>query len=505
MRFTKRSISIAFAILTVSLLLPAVISCGDNSKNDGNNIADEEINLQPEDKTEQTSDNPRANTPDLLPGDLDFGGETLRILMRDEERYRDEIFVENEIGEIVNDAIFRRNLTVEERLNMKFDYVFCPQANFNKTIQNSVGAGGDDYDLIAGFAYYIPPLSLEGIFLNWNNMPHITLSQPWWGADCVKELNIGGKLYFVTGDLSLDWIQSMYVYYFNKKMAQQYSVLNLYELVLEGKWTFSKFAEIAKSIREDLNGDGVYDQNDRYGYVAWEFANVDGYFAAFDQPITAPGSGGLPEFIVNTPRTANIIDMVRDIMYNSGMIYYNSSDKDTVVPHMFIEGRNLFYYSELYDSGTIFKSMESDFGILPCPKYDEAQKEYRTVAHDVYSLFCVPVTCTRRELTGAATEAMAAESYRKVTPMYFETALKVKYTRDEESSQMLDIILQGATFNFGVVYSGAVSDVGYIMRDLLLFGSKNISFSAYWEKNENRFQKALDKVLDKFSALSAEG
>jgi hypothetical protein len=171
---------------------------------------------------------------------------------------------------------------------------------------------------------------------------------------------------------------------------------------------------------------------------------------------------------------------------------------------MFMSGKNLFYYSELYESGTTFKSMEGDFGILPCPKFDENQKEYRTVAHDTYSLFCIPITCSRRELVGAAAEAMAAESYRKVTPAYFETALKVKYTRDEESSQMLDIILRGATFNFGVVYSGAIDNVGYIMRDLLLFNDKNKSFAAYWEKREEKYQRELDKVIDKFSNLSGE-
>ena len=496
---------IIFLVLISLFAAILFMSCNaDDGRRENNTGTGEEIDSQTDAEIINDSDGGRETMPDSLPDNLDFNGQALRILMRDEARYRDEIFAESEIGEIVNDAVFHRNLSVEERLNMTLEYVFSPQGNFNRAVQNSAGAGSDDYDLVAGFAYYIPPLALEGILLNWNNMPHVDLSQPWWAADCIKELNIGGKLYFITGDLSLDWVQSMYVYYFNKQMAQEYSLPDFYRLVLDGKWTFSKFAEIAVSICEDLNGDGIYDENDKFGYVAWEFANVDGYFAAFDQPITAFYGDGLPEYVVNTQRTANIIDMVRDLMYNSGQIYYNKSDKDTVVPGMFMEGRNLFYYSVLYDSGTIFKPMESDFGILPPPKYDENQPQYNTVAHDVYSLFCVPITCSRRELTGAASEAMAAESYRKVTPMYFETALKVKYTRDEESSQMLDIILQGATFNFGVVYSSAIANVGYIMRDLLLFGDRNKSFAAYWERNENKFQNALEKVIDKFSELSGE-
>jgi hypothetical protein len=171
---------------------------------------------------------------------------------------------------------------------------------------------------------------------------------------------------------------------------------------------------------------------------------------------------------------------------------------------MFMNEQNMFYYSILYESGTTFNSMEDDYGILPCPKYDESQADYKTVAHDMYSLFCVPITCTRTELAGAAAEAMAAESYRTVTPTYFETALKVKYARDEETSQMLDIALNGVTFNFGVVYSSALSNVGYIMRDLLLFNDVNKSFSAYWEQRESGYQNALNRVTDQFVDLTGD-
>lgn len=488
-------------LLVFILVIPIIISCAaDDDNTDNISLVTDDNDSSSENKTgENTDETGRENITDTLPNDLDFGGDVMRIMLRDDEpMYIDEIYAESESGEIVSDAVFRRNMYVEERLNMNFEYVQIPQSGFNQNIRNSVQSGSDDYDLIAGFAYYIPPLSIEGLLLNWRNIPYIDLNQPWWSNDCVEELTIHDKLYYITGDLSLVWVQSLYVYYFNKQMAQDFSLPDMYQLVLDGEWTWNKFSEISKSILNDLNGDGIFDENDQYGYAAWEFANVDGYFAAFDQPITAKNADGVPEFVVDTERTANIIDMIRDIMHGYGM-YYNKADKSTVIPNMFMSGRNLFYYHALYESGTTFRNMEGDYGILPCPKYDETQAEYKTVAHDIYSLFCIPITCVKQELVGAATEAMAAESYRKVTPAYFETALKLKYSRDEETSQMLDIILNGATFNFGVVYSNAIDNVGYIMRDLLLFNDRDKNFTTYWEKRREKFETMLNDVIEKLS------
>ena len=58
-------------------------------------------------------------------------------------------------------------------------------------------------------------------------------------------------------------------------------------------------------------------------------------------------------------------------------------------------------------------------------------------SHDILA---VPITATNLERTGIITEALSAESYKRVIPAYYETALKTKYARDDESVQMLDMI-----------------------------------------------------------------
>ena len=73
--------------------------------------------------------------------------------------------------------------------------------------------------------------------------------------------------------------------------------------------------------------------------------------------------------------------------------------------------------------------METDFGIIPYPLYDENQEDYHTQVADCSTMFALPADCRDTSFAGAVLEAIAAESYRSVTPAYFEVALNEKYTR----------------------------------------------------------------------------
>jgi hypothetical protein len=145
------------------------------------------------------------------------------------------------------------------------------------------------------------------------------------------------------------------------------------------------------------------------------------------------------------------------------------------------------------------RAMNGDYGIIPYPKWDKDQPDYYTASQNSYSLFCIPVTCSKIDAVGAAAEAMCAESYRKVTPAYYEIALKKKYSRDDETSQMLDLIRSGLTFDFGIINSVNVLDIQHIFRELMT--DRKTDFISRYEKSERAWQKALDKLLDKYQDL----
>ena len=83
----------------------------------------------------------------------------------------------------------------------------------------------------------------------------------------------------------------------------------------------------------------------------------------------------------------------------------------------FYEGRALFYDSTLNAAETL-RDMNDDFGIVPTPKFDEAQSDYRSFVNGASSMVCVPATVTKtenREFVSIVIEGLASEAYRTVT------------------------------------------------------------------------------------------
>ena len=149
--------------------------------------------------------------------------------------------------------------------------------------------------------------------------------------------------------------------------------------------------------------------------------------------------------------------------------------------------------------------MTSDYGIIPYPKFDEAQEQYLTRIQDAVALVCVPITLfdEKTEAVGAALEALAAESYRNVTAVYFEVAMKVKYSRDDISSQMLDIVRGGAYLNFASIYNESIGNPWFVMRTLMGAKKKDFRFmvrdktSLLYRRNWRRSRKVSVRYLKK--------
>jgi len=251
----KRIISAVLCALMIAGIALMYASCSDSKKQneDGSESMSE---------NNEAGENARAGVPDNVPSGLKFSGETFTILSRDESQFifGYEMGVETETGDVVNDAIYRRNQTVEERFDIDIKTIKIPgiwghETSFNNTIRNSVRAGDNEYDLIAGFAVMMPPLAADGMFMNWKNVPYIDHSAPWWIEKLADEMTVDGKLYFISGDLSLSMISNMMVFYFNKKVQNDFGIEDLYQTVLDGKWTIDRLSDICKDVYVDLNGD----------------------------------------------------------------------------------------------------------------------------------------------------------------------------------------------------------------------------------------------------------
>jgi len=185
-------------------------------------------------------------------------------------------------------------------------------------------------------------------------------------------------------------------------------------------------------------------------------------------------------------RTIDMLSRFSVLAYDRSLAYSTYHSPDTI-EEMFANDQVLFYSRYLCIIKK-YRDMETDFGILPYPKYDEAQKDYySSVSPYGCSFVCVPVVVENPEMTGAVLEYMACESRDIVTPAYYDVTLQGKILRDEESTEMLDIILSSRVFDLGWYY-----EIGGYHVDLLkLFYNSSLDFVSMYEKNK---AKALEEI-----------
>ena len=166
----------------------------------------------------------------------------------------------------------------------------------------------------------------------------------------------------------------------------------------------------------------------------------------------------------------------------------------------YLEGTSLFIAGRLMNADYL-RDMKDPYGIVPMPKLDEAQKDYIGLVHDATPLYGIPVTKTDIEMPCAVLEAMAAQNYRTVTPVYYEVALKVKYAHDEESGQVIDIIHAGMMTDFVYANNGSMggTNLGTIGRSIL-----SSSGGSYMSTYDGKKRAAEAAIADMFAAAKEE-
>ena len=300
--------------------------------------------------------------------------------------------------------------------------------------------------------------------------------KPWWPDSLIKEATCGGKLYFCSGDISTYMIYYMYATFFNKDLAESYGIESPYQMVRNGSWTLDKMIEICSGVYNDLNGDGKKGIDDQFGFTTQRIF-TDNFFFASGLRTTIPGDEGLPvlspEF--GGEKTQALVEKLVSAFKMEGL--YNHDDSGTAhIP--FAEGRAVFLMHEVQTAEIRLRTSDINYGIIPSPKYDEAQSDYYGVTSFPYTLYGIPIDAPDPQQSGIVLEALASESYRTVSPALFETALKVKYASDEDMSEMYDIIRRNNVFDIGFEKDGAANIRPYICPCGHSVFEKNIVYSS---------------------------
>lgn len=439
----KMNLRVQALILSALMAASALSACGSDAPD-----ADTTTSVTESPNTDVTPESPYAELEVR-----DLGGKDVNVLIRSEWAY--EFMVEEENGDLINDAIYKRNAAIEERYNCNLNFIdqagnWSNNANFKNAIHNSVMAGDGAYDFIAGYQACLPYNIVQGDMMNLLLLPHLTLDAPWWSREGLDALTVNDRCFMVGGDIGVSLLEGIFCMFYNKSLAEDHKVEDLYQLVRDKKWTHDKFMSVIKDTSMDMDGDSKMTKSDSFGFIAHD-TYIRPYLVTYDTPTLDYDDDGELKVIWNNEHTVSVVESLFS-MVDSPDVLFIPDEPRTLVEDIFKENRSLIVPSALGTS-SLLRDMESDFGILPYPMYDESQGEYYTTTLNEVTMISVPITAPDPDKSALIIEAMCRESSDTVATAFYDIALQGKYARDEESLEMIGIIRDSLTFDVGWINS----------------------------------------------------
>ncbi len=475
------------SLLLASLLL---VSCGSaTTETTTADTAETAVESYPE-ETKLTADIP----------DVRYDGYTFTYLTGDPYVSHFRLITEL-TGEPLSDAAFNRNLAVSDRLGVEFEGIQIDLNQIASTLQNAVAAGDNAYDAILPHATVgVAAMVTGGMLYNLYDLPVADYEKPWWNDRMMEALSVGDTVYYTSGDIVMTW-QGMLAILFNKDYLTNYNITDdLYQLVRDGKWTYDKMLSLVSGVGMDLDGDGAMTAADQFGMLGNKGTGY-GTVIGCGQPLTVRDADGYPTIALNTERMISIVEKYYQMVNlpDTWMDSYNSGNYATsVYRSILIEGRSFLTELDIGGLYSYLREIEFDFGILPLPKYDEAQE-----SHQIFcgaGLIGVPVNLAEAERTGAILEALAYYSYELLRPAFFDVVLENKSVRDEDSYEMITLMHENKTFDFGFNFDA--TGKCYNMLTEVVINKKSTDFASHYASVESSIQSGFAKFIEDFEKNS---
>ncbi|MCR5262931.1 MAG: hypothetical protein K6D94_03580 [Clostridiales bacterium] len=482
----------AISLLLASLLAPSVFAaCG----------ADEGSRPQAA-VTTAAEDTAVAETEDGTLKDtvpqLDFGGAKLRTIQQGPRVYY--FWAEEENGDPLIDTVFRRIQNAEERLNIDVvETELINWADVSAKLKQSVQAGSDDYDLVLNQIFRSGSDAVGGFMYDWNQIPYITLSQPWY-TKSIQDASLGDRLYMIESDLSTSYTEQTWFILFNKKLAENSGLTGLYESVGDGKWTADYLYELGSSLYQDLNGDSKEDDEDLYGYgtsVSDACMTAALYYALGGRMVELDRDTMTVNHVISEEKNIRSLEKLASLLYTMPNVYNKLEIGSATRLQMFTSNKFVFCMCQVgVLTNELLRAFDDPYGVLPLPKYDESQSEYYTLVDGGADILTIPATLSNPEMLGAAVEVMSCYSYNYNTPAFMNIGLEQKGTRDEESITMLRSILDSRVIDFGYLYD---TGSGWCMNLNAIIKKPDAIASAV-EKKTKSVNKYYEKIIEQFTS-----
>ena len=391
---------------------------------------------------------------DNLPEDLSFDRE-VRILYSQHHKNRICVDEETASAGVVEEAIYDRWQTVEERLGVEILWIgeagkWDSSKNTFIQVVETNSSTGTAFDAVASYNLFPGAFASKGLVQNLADTAYIDLDKPWWPSAYIEEAMVNDTIYGLVENSSNPTLCNLHGTFFNNALIQAHGLTSPYDMVANNTWTFDNMMALIKDIGSDLNSNGVKDNDDYFGLVTGTQAKIETWFFGMGYRYSQKtADGGIELLMTNSDKMVEWIDRFNNATATNDFLIHDASHTKA-----FVEERAVLYMSsiQLVDS-MIKQELSMDYGVVPVPKGSESQERYISNVANDHNAWSVPVNCYDLDESSAIIECMASESYRIVAPMYFETCVKLRYAPDERLFEMYDMIRDSITFDFCQIYS----------------------------------------------------
>ncbi|MBR5445961.1 MAG: hypothetical protein IKV57_07555, partial [Clostridia bacterium] len=181
--------------------------------------------------TEETEEKIADNLPER-----DFEGKTFTSLI---PAWTATLMAAEELnGEVLNDALYNRDRTVEERFNTTIVSHIVDDSAVE--IKNVTASGDDLYQIASDGIVSLGINLMQDWYLNAREIPYLNFEQPWYPSEVTKELTYKDVTFIFISDYSIASMDMTDCLFWNRDLAEEYGLEDIYEVVKEGKWTKDK-------------------------------------------------------------------------------------------------------------------------------------------------------------------------------------------------------------------------------------------------------------------------
>lgn len=480
------------------LLILSIISCG-KEKDPSNN------------GTNGGSSSEETTISEYIYPEANLGGRTFTFYSPDEQfNCYVRVDFEEQPSEKLDDAVYKRNRSIEKRYNCKIKEYQATYANQWRTGQQAmiqeivqmVMSNDSHWDAAYLALYFQPSVINAGYFVDLNTIPELQLDEKWWDKEINTELSVRGHIYAASSPLQFMSLDLAWVLLFNEDIMTDRDIQFPYELVRKGKWTLDEFNKMISGTAS-LNGADSYTwskDSPAFYSVATHPECPDAFiFSANNKTVTKEGNDYI--FTANTEKMFTTIEKLSktlDDTIGNAIWGTQAVEGTSIAQYIYIFGNNssLFLTCEL-KAALELRNMKSTFGLVPLPKYDENQKSYTTYVNPISCFLTIPVTNPDQKSTAILIDALTYESYRDCMPIYYDVTVSQKGLRNDDSIEMLDIVRSNRSTQMSAFY-GITSDLNRSFAKIIQWHEGTTA--SVIEANSSMVKELINKFLEELDS-----